>query len=51
MTSNDLRIFQSRFEQGLLTAFYSSEEPDPEPYIKCQKVVGKSLDKFLDNEA
>ena len=44
---NDLLIFQSKFEQGVLQPFYASEDPDPEPYAPCRKVVGKDLSDFL----
>lgn len=51
MTTNDLIIFQSKFEQGILEVFYASEEPDIEPYEPCRKIVGKDLEEFLVRKA
>lgn len=44
MTVNDLYIFHSKFEQGLLEPFYASEKPEKDTYPPCRKVVGKNLD-------
>lgn len=44
MTAVDLHIFHSKFEQGLLDPFYSSEEREEQVYEPCRKVVGKDVD-------
>ena len=50
VTNVDLEIFQANFERGELIPFEASEEPEPNPYAPCRKVVSKDLGKFLEEE-